>query len=473
MTGCLRNVARNIVGLSVGCAICLRFGTLARAVTTNWNTNNSGNFSNAANWDNGVPRTDDTAVFRRGIGATYTVTFTGRPPTVPGGPIHYATDRLVVGSNDVTLVKTFQADYTLLNSTTAEAGRGFVIGELDGDEATLNSTFSLTGVAATIGDAFRSTGTLYVTASTFSLTGSSADDELIIGNLGDGSLNVTGGAQVQVDLVAVNISQDLVLFPAGLVRLQGGTLDTQIVSFHGGGQFEWTGGTLHVATFSGNLLNQGGALAPGHSAGMTTIAGSYTQQAGATLDIELGGTSRGSTYDAVDVTGNASLGGELQLTLLNGFMPTAGNSFSVLSSLGGIAGGFTNVASGERLTTNDGLGSFLVYYGVGSPNPNQIVLTDFQPAGLPGDYNFNGTVDAADYVVWRNGLGTTYNQNDYAVWRSHFGQTAGSGAALPSADPLSATVPEPAALVVVLLITAGISLGRYGKALPVSKLVRA
>ena len=32
---------------------------------------------------------------------------------------------------------------------------------------------------------------------------------------------------------------------------------------------------------------------------------------------------------------------------------------------------------------------------------------------IAGDFNTDGTVDAADYVVWRNGLGTTYAQNDY------------------------------------------------------------
>ena len=52
---------------------------------------------------------------------------------------------------------------------------------------------------------------------------------------------------------------------------------------------------------------------------------------------------------------------------------------------------------------------------------------DAAPSTLPGDYNQNGTVDAADYVVWRNGLGTTYTQTDYDVWRANFGTTAGSG----------------------------------------------
>jgi uncharacterized protein YjbI with pentapeptide repeats len=61
----------------------------------------------------------------------------------------------------------------------------------------------------------------------------------------------------------------------------------------------------------------------------------------------------------------------------------------------------------------------------------------------PGDYHRDGTVDAADYVVWRSGLGTTYTQADYDTWRTNFGQTIGGGGALPSAEPLSIAVPEP------------------------------
>ncbi len=66
---------------------------------------------------------------------------------------------------------------------------------------------------------------------------------------------------------------------------------------------------------------------------------------------------------------------------------------------------------------------------------------------LPGDYNLNGVVDAADYVTWRKGLGTTYTQNDYNVWRAFFGQTAGSGAGAIA----SAAVPEPATLVMLIV----------------------
>ena len=63
-------------------------------------------------------------------------------------------------------------------------------------------------------------------------------------------------------------------------------------------------------------------------------------------------------------------------------------------------------------------------------------------AGVAGDYNGNGTVDAADYVVWRNNLGAslqlqnevagttpgTVTQEDYDAWRARFGNTSGAGA---------------------------------------------
>jgi autotransporter-associated beta strand protein len=78
---------------------------------------------------------------------------------------------------------------------------------------------------------------------------------------------------------------------------------------------------------------------------------------------------------------------------------------------------------------------------------------------LAGDYNGNGTVDAADYVLWRDALGTNtqlqnegpgvtpgmVTQEDYTTWRTNFGRTAGAGAAL------SAAVPEPSTWLLLTL----------------------
>lgn len=58
---------------------------------------------------------------------------------------------------------------------------------------------------------------------------------------------------------------------------------------------------------------------------------------------------------------------------------------------------------------------------------------------LAGDINQDGIVNAADYIVWRNGLGTIYTQADYNIWRAHFGQTAASAAQTAP----STAAPEP------------------------------
>ena len=74
--------------------------------------------------------------------------------------------------------------------------------------------------------------------------------------------------------------------------------------------------------------------------------------------------------------------------------------------------------------------------------------------GIAGDRNNNGIVDAADYVVWRKGLGTTYTQDDFNVWRANFGATAGSGSGLGAAAGLPSStdvaVPEPASGILLI-----------------------
>jgi probable HAF family extracellular repeat protein len=73
------------------------------------------------------------------------------------------------------------------------------------------------------------------------------------------------------------------------------------------------------------------------------------------------------------------------------------------------------------------------------------------PVQLPGDFNDDGRVDAADYIVWRKGLGTTYTPSEYNLWRTHFRQTAGSGTGASA----SAAVPEPETWVMLMFAAAG------------------
>jgi hypothetical protein len=88
---------------------------------------------------------------------------------------------------------------------------------------------------------------------------------------------------------------------------------------------------------------------------------------------------------------------------------------------------------------------------------------------VPGDYNGNGTVDAADYVLWRKGgplqnevdAPGTVNDQDYIEWRLRFGNISGSG----SGSGLSAAgVPEPASIGIVLIGLSICGIGRRRRA---------
>ncbi len=86
--------------------------------------------------------------------------------------------------------------------------------------------------------------------------------------------------------------------------------------------------------------------------------------------------------------------------------------------------------------------------------------------GVPGDYNNNGTVDAADYVLYRKGIAPLTNEvagvtpgtttpEDYDAWRARFGNPPGSGSL---AD--GAAVPEPQTIAFVMI---GLLLGGIGR----------
>lgn len=98
-------------------------------------------------------------------------------------------------------------------------------------------------------------------------------------------------------------------------------------------------------------------------------------------------------------------------------------------------------------------------------------------ASVPGDYNGNGTVDAADYVLWREaqatGATTLDNRNpslsgpvdaqDYNYWRERFGNTAPGAAS--GVAVAAAAIPEPSGylLAVTSVVFATLGIGRFGR----------
>jgi autotransporter-associated beta strand protein len=87
-------------------------------------------------------------------------------------------------------------------------------------------------------------------------------------------------------------------------------------------------------------------------------------------------------------------------------------------------------------------------------------LITLTPVGLAGDYNGNGVVDAADYVVWRQNPGAHGGDPaGYDTWRAHFGNTVGAGAGSALGNGNQA-IPEPGT---VLLAVAGVLLASVGR----------
>jgi T5SS/PEP-CTERM-associated repeat protein len=108
-------------------------------------------------------------------------------------------------------------------------------------------------------------------------------------------------------------------------------------------QVSGVGGTLGKVVFFGSYNGgvSGGGTAfiegdhrPGASPARVGFGGDLVYGSGATLDIELGGTVRGSQYDAVDVAGITVLDGILDVSLIDGFQPHAGDVFTVMTFAG-------------------------------------------------------------------------------------------------------------------------------------------
>jgi autotransporter-associated beta strand protein len=176
-------------------------------------------------------------------------------------------------------------------------------------------------------------------------------------------------------------------------------------------------------------------LGPGNSPGTITVGG-LDFLTGSTLQFELG-----ATRDHIVVTnsGTVTISGRLDLSVLPAFNPALGDSFALFEgSIGSITGTFSAVNapifSGHALN--------LVY------GTNQVMLV----VGAAGDFNGDGTVNAADYVVWRKRLGT---QDEYNAWRTHFGQSSAGGNG--TGATANATVPEPAILTLLLFPSAAFS----------------
>ena len=228
-------------------------------------------------------------------------------------------------------------------------------------------------------------------------------------------------------------------------------------------------GTLGGSTSVGNAINNAGNVV-----GDSYIAGDIAQHAfryigtpgagGVMIDLGTHGGSSSHAYDINDagfVVGvadrAAGVGGGSWATL---WRNDAGNPAvdldAWLNAINPALGVYWRLNEARGINNNglitgigiydDGSGGMSDGYRAFVLDASSLVSV---PA-IPGDFNHDGTVDAADYVVWRKNPGGIYTQADYNTWRANFGQTVDDSSAS------NATVPEPAA---AWLLVLGAALG--------------
>lgn len=175
------------------------------------------------------------------------------------------------------------------------------------------------------------------------------------------------------------------------------------------------------------------------------IAGNYTESDSSTFLVN---NLKLTDWSELAVSQTAAIDGELVIDYL-GVIPVGTISIDVLRALE-ITGTYDSLTVVDSLPWVGGATFEVLADEFGNTDVVRLTITN-SASGVAGDYNNDGTVDAADYTVWRDHLGLavdmpndttlgTVTADDYGVWKSNYGNSVGAGAA----------VPEPSAIALLL-----------------------
>ncbi len=202
-------------------------------------------------------------------------------------------------------------------------------------------TFTQTGGTNTVNNVL-AIGQEPGSSGTYNLSGGTLTAAKIDNN---GMFNYSGGTIV-ANLTnnaggTMNISGENPLTITGSVT-NAGTFNVNNSLAITSGYYQTAGWLKGSGTIFGDVVVEGGIVAPGNSPGTLTINGNYSQGAGGTLAIQLGGVVQGTSYSFLNVSGEATLTGTLDVDLYGNFQPSSGNYFDILVAKS-ITGNFSSL----------------------------------------------------------------------------------------------------------------------------------
>jgi len=183
----------------------------------------------------------------------------------------------------------------------------------------------------------------------------------------------------------------------GQVRVgAGGKIDAQFININGG---TLTGsGDIFVGTgpITGQVRNLSGRIEPGDGLGKMSITGDLSNLEQGTIAFELGGLTAETQYDQMELDRFAFLAGELEISLVNGFAPSVGDMFTLITADDGVVGEFDLL----QLPAD--------YQWSVDYLANSVVLAVTGLGSIAGDFDRDGDVDGDDLEMWEAGFS---NQN--------------------------------------------------------------
>ncbi len=223
---------------------------------------------------------------------------------------------------------------------------------------TKSGSFSLIGESFAAPTDFTNAGAIFI---------SNFDPSQVFSVAGGHSYIQTGGETSLGDSV---MTADSVLIQGGIIH-RGGTINGNVNVQRGTIAPTGTGGggTVNLSG-AGIIVVPGSYLIPGPD--NMTINGNLALGADAHYSMVIRNNTAGE-FDTMNVSGSATFGGTLDVSLINGFVPGPGDSFTVLTAGPPITGAFINAPNGSRFPTTDGAGSFIATY-----SDNHLVLSNFQ-----------------------------------------------------------------------------------------------